>query len=380
MPRVVGAAWSAGVQQRQAFATAQRAGESLGMLTAVVQVLILALSTFGLLLVVCNLGYNVFRKLWQWSQPTQGRRVLGALASMSIIALVTFLWRPQRSSAGAVPAEGAMLVGGSIVLVMLVVAFLVYRRSGDVKIPGPFRTKQRVGGSNPQPPSAGVTVAHVKSRTGMGHAAEQLGYGGAYVYQLAADGDVQASSAPPDQPVAPTPLPTTPSTTPSSALPQPSGGAVAVSLIAPADTFEGQLTTTAGVRVLGTLRGGIASQHAVWIDPGAEVETEIMAAEVVIGGSFRGKLTCHRRAEITATGQVHGTLATGTLLLHEGGFFAGTLHMQPPAAEAAPGGAAEASRPRRARGGESVGERGPATPPAAPTGAADPDQPDALTS
>ncbi len=177
-------------------------------------------------------------------------------------------------------------------------------------------------------------------------------------------------------PTAPPPLPAAPSTTPS-ALPPPSGGAVPESRIAPADTFEGQLTTTAGVRVLGTLRGGIASQQAVWIDAGAQVEAEITAAEVVIAGSFRGNLTCHRRAEITATGQVHGTLATGKLLLHEGGFFEGTLRMQPPDAEATPGGAAEAPRPRRARRGDSGGERGHATPPAATNGAAEPDQPEA---
>jgi hypothetical protein len=94
MPRVMGAAWSAGMQQRNAFATAQRAGDSLGMLMAVVQVLILALSTFGLLLVVCNLGYKVFRTLWQWSQPTRGRRVVGTFVAIGIITLVAFLWAP----------------------------------------------------------------------------------------------------------------------------------------------------------------------------------------------------------------------------------------------------------------------------------------------
>ena len=108
----------------------------------------------------------------------------------------------------------------------------------------------------------------------------------------------------------------------------------------------------------------------MWIDAGAQVEAEITAAEVVIAGSFRGNLTSHRRAEITATGQVHGTLATGKLLLHEGGFFEGTLHMQPPDAETAP-------RPRRARQGDSGEERRPATPPSTSNGAAAPDQPEA---
>ncbi len=181
----------------------------------------------------------------------------------------------------------------------------------------------------------------------------------------------------PDPPPQDQPLPTPPRATPL-APPQASRGVVAESLIAPGDTFEGQFTTTADVRVLGTLRGEIASQRAVRIEAGAQVEAEITAAEVVIAGTFRGNLTCHTRAEVTATGQVHGTLATGKLLLHEGGFFEGTLRMQPPDGEAAPGAAAEAPRPRRARRGDSGGEREQATPPSATNGAAEPDQPEAV--
>ncbi len=118
------------------------------------------------------------------------------------------------------------------------------------------------------------------------------------------------------------------------------------SLIAQEDTFEGQLTTTR-VRVQGTLRGTIIAHRTVRIDPGAEVEAEIQAAEVVIAGTYRGTVTCRERAEITATGQVDGQVATPRLLLQEGGYVAGTLHMdEPTAEEARPVSATEVARLR----------------------------------
>ncbi len=107
------------------------------------------------------------------------------------------------------------------------------------------------------------------------------------------------------------------------------------SLIAREDTFEGQLNTTRGVRVMGTVRGGIESQQYVHIEENAHVEADITAQEVVIAGEYSGKLTCRERVEIRATGRVSGEIETQKLLLHEGGYFDGELHMQKPAAAAA---------------------------------------------
>ncbi len=121
------------------------------------------------------------------------------------------------------------------------------------------------------------------------------------------------------------------------------------SLIAQEDTFEGQLKTSNGVRVLGTVRGGIDSERSVRIDEGAHVEADITAEEIVIAGTYSGNLSCRNRVEITATGRVSGKLDTVKLFLHEGGFFDGELHMQrPPDATSTPL-ENEGSRPRRSR-------------------------------
>ncbi len=123
------------------------------------------------------------------------------------------------------------------------------------------------------------------------------------------------------------------------------------SLVAREDTFEGQLNTTRGVRIMGTVRGGIESQQYVHIEENAHVEADITAEEVVIAGEYSGKLTCRQRVEIRATGRVSGQIDTQKLLLHEGGYFDGELHMQKPQAApaATPATTNSEDRPRRTR-------------------------------
>lgn len=152
-----------------------------------------------------------------------------------------------------------------------------------------------------------------------------------------------------EQPAPPAPVPT-PSAPMATSLPpaQPTAGSGMESLIAAEDTFEGTLKTATGVRVLGTVRGGIESQRSVRVESGANVEADITADEVVIAGTYTGNLTCRNRVEITETGRVSGKLDTAKLFLHEGGFFDGELRMQRP--EEAPRPAdPDANRGRRSR-------------------------------
>jgi cytoskeletal protein CcmA (bactofilin family) len=107
-----------------------------------------------------------------------------------------------------------------------------------------------------------------------------------------------------------------------------------VSVIAAGDVFEGKLTTN-GVRVQGTVRGTIESKSNIQVDEDASVEADLTAENVTIAGTYKGNLNCNGRLEITASGRASGELDTGRILLHEGGFFEGTLHMKPPQGAAA---------------------------------------------
>ncbi len=153
--------------------------------------------------------------------------------------------------------------------------------------------------------------------------------------------------------------PTPPVPAPQPVMPQPvtplasTGRNSDESLIAREDTFEGQLNTTRGVRIMGTVRGGIESQQYVHVEENAHVEADITAQEVVIAGEYSGKLTCRERVEIRASGRVSGQIETQKLLLHEGGYFDGELHMQKPtpapAATTSSTRSESEDRPRRTR-------------------------------
>jgi cytoskeletal protein CcmA (bactofilin family) len=102
------------------------------------------------------------------------------------------------------------------------------------------------------------------------------------------------------------------------------------SIVAVDDHIEGKLKTARGLRILGTLDGSVESARDVHIEEGARVNADISAEEVVIAGHYSGKLTCRQRLEIRPTGRVSGTIETVKLMLHEGGFVDGELHMQKP--------------------------------------------------
>lgn len=147
----------------------------------------------------------------------------------------------------------------------------------------------------------------------------------------------------PTMPVVPEPEPMIAS--PVAEVPQPPVAAAPaavenVSMIAAGDVFEGKLTTTNGVRVQGTVRGTVESKSNIQVDENALVEADLTAENVTIAGTYKGNLNCNGRLEITASGRASGDLDTGRILLHEGGFFEGTLHMKPEQAPMAQGDAA----------------------------------------
>ncbi|CAN5712349.1 hypothetical protein BH24CHL8_BH24CHL8_03760 [soil metagenome] len=108
--------------------------------------------------------------------------------------------------------------------------------------------------------------------------------------------------------------------------PQASSGSV----LAAEDHFEGTLKTVRGIRILGTVEGSIESDSHVHIDEKARVTADVSAEEVVIGGQYSGNLVCRQRLEILPTGRVSGSIETVMLMLHEGGYVDGELHMQKP--------------------------------------------------
>lgn len=100
------------------------------------------------------------------------------------------------------------------------------------------------------------------------------------------------------------------------------------SLIGPDDFFDGHYRSERGVRVQGNARGSIESRQYILVEATAQVDADIAAEEIVVAGSFSGKIICHGRLEIMETGKVQGSIETKSLIVHEGGALDGELHMR----------------------------------------------------
>jgi cytoskeletal protein CcmA (bactofilin family) len=100
------------------------------------------------------------------------------------------------------------------------------------------------------------------------------------------------------------------------------------SVIGSDDFFDGIYRSTRSIRIEGVVRGTIESRHAIIIAPGAQVEADLLAEDIVIAGAFHGKIECHHRLEVASTGKIYGEITTFLLVVHEGGFLNSTIHMQ----------------------------------------------------
>ena len=92
--------------------------------------------------------------------------------------------------------------------------------------------------------------------------------------------------------------------------------------------LSGDLETEGTLRLDGKLRGSIRKADLVILGETAEVAGDVVAREVIIGGSVLGNIDASERAELQATGVVTGDITTGTVLIHEGGAVRGRLQVR----------------------------------------------------
>lgn len=118
----------------------------------------------------------------------------------------------------------------------------------------------------------------------------------------------------------------------------------AESVIGREDRFEGTLRVERGLRILGQISGKIEAATSVTVEEGAKVDADLTADEAIISGDYSGKLVCRQRVEIRSTGLVKGEIETVRLMLHEGGFIDGALHMQKPVSATSGSTAGESAR------------------------------------
>jgi cytoskeletal protein CcmA (bactofilin family) len=123
--------------------------------------------------------------------------------------------------------------------------------------------------------------------------------------------------------------PAPPAPPPAPVMPSPNAPAEQVeTTIGRESTVEGTLRSEHSVRIQGVAQGEIECKRAVYVEDGARVSAKITAAEVTISGELEGQVFSSGRVEIRPSGRVTGEINAASLVMQEGAFFDGQLHMK----------------------------------------------------
>lgn len=91
--------------------------------------------------------------------------------------------------------------------------------------------------------------------------------------------------------------------------------------------FEGRLTFEGTVRLGGHFKGEIFTYDTLVINPGAQVEAQIEANNVIISGTVHGNIFARQRVIMYPTAVFRGTVTTPSLRIDEGVVFEGASYM-----------------------------------------------------
>jgi cytoskeletal protein CcmA (bactofilin family) len=100
------------------------------------------------------------------------------------------------------------------------------------------------------------------------------------------------------------------------------------SMVSKGTVWQGTLKVEGSVRIDGQLTGEVESRQLVYVAEGAEVDAQIRAGCLTIGGRFQGKVHCTDRLEILPTGWVTADLTARSIVVHEGAVLEGQIHME----------------------------------------------------
>jgi cytoskeletal protein CcmA (bactofilin family) len=100
-----------------------------------------------------------------------------------------------------------------------------------------------------------------------------------------------------------------------------------VSVIAAGTTWNGDLDSQGSLHVYGRASGTLKASDDIWIADGAEVDAQIEADRVVVGGNVTGRITAHSRFEALPNCDIQADVDAPTFVVHEGATLNGSLTM-----------------------------------------------------
>lgn len=93
---------------------------------------------------------------------------------------------------------------------------------------------------------------------------------------------------------------------------------------------DGRLVIKSSIRIESEFRGALESDDTVVVGERAAVEADIRARRVVICGAVVGRVVGSREVIVHATGRLHGSVETPSLVIERGAFFTGETRMYRP--------------------------------------------------
>jgi len=103
----------------------------------------------------------------------------------------------------------------------------------------------------------------------------------------------------------------------------------AVTILTSGCHFSGKLYCKGASRIGGKIEGEIISEGLLIIEEGALIEADVKAEDIILHGTFHGKLQVKGKAEFSQTAVFDGDLQTPTILISEGAQFNGQVKMTP---------------------------------------------------
>jgi cytoskeletal protein CcmA (bactofilin family) len=91
--------------------------------------------------------------------------------------------------------------------------------------------------------------------------------------------------------------------------------------------FEGLLSFEGTVRVDGSFKGEIQTEHCLIVGETAEIHAEVKVGNLIVMGKLFGNVVASQKVEIAASGHMKGDLHTPSLIIQEGALLEGNIHM-----------------------------------------------------
>lgn len=99
-------------------------------------------------------------------------------------------------------------------------------------------------------------------------------------------------------------------------------------LIGEGTVFDGKIKSTAGIRIEGKVIGDVDCGGDVTVGEKGNVQSNVIARNVMIAGEIHGNVTAKGKLTISAKGKLFGNILAGSLSIEEGGVFQGNSRME----------------------------------------------------